>query len=539
MASGWPSGGSTSPATPTRSASTATRTSGSFPTATTSSTRSTPTSRSTSSPASSSPATCCPTPRTEQLVATGYNRLNMMTREGGAQPEEYLAKYGAERVRSVAAAWFGSTFGCAECHDHKFDPITARDFYELQAFFADVKQWGVYSNYGYTPEPELRGFNNESSLSAGDPGREPVAEDSGTTGCGRQLADELAAAANAAGRRSRGRRGREAGGSREAESFLETHPDGWLAAGPGRAAGRQGGKPVDGPSRGRVGRAGPSRPTSRSAATRRSRSWPTSVGLGTLAAIRLTIARPRPLEPEASGPWPRAADRRSRWPCSPPRASREPVKLAAGEASVHSGRVYRSGFERAGPRQRLAAAVRAAGGRCRSRPSGSSSPSRSRRATGSWSRSAARAGCRWRWPSARWARSSRWRPPRRATSRPSHRRRRPASPGAGRPGQRAVPAFDGPDRAGLRPGPQASARSSEGLFGGRAWTLVTEAVAEPLTVRVLPRGNWQDESGPVVLPATPALPAGPDREHRAEAADAARSGQLARLRRQSDHRRGP
>ncbi|HRQ90778.1 MAG TPA: DUF1549 domain-containing protein, partial [Bacteroidia bacterium] len=84
-----------------------------------------------------------PNPTTEQLVATGYNRLNMMTREGGAQSKEYLAKYGAERVRSVAAAWFGSTFGCAECHDHKFDPIKASDFYELQAFFADMKQWGV------------------------------------------------------------------------------------------------------------------------------------------------------------------------------------------------------------------------------------------------------------------------------------------------------------------------------------------------------------------------------------------------------------
>ncbi|MCE9612281.1 MAG: PSD1 and planctomycete cytochrome C domain-containing protein [Chthoniobacter sp.] len=102
-----------------------------------------------------------PNPTTEQLVATGYNRLNMMTREGGAQPKEYLAKYGAERVRAVAAAWFGSTFGCAECHDHKFDPIKARDFYELQSFFADMKQWGVYSDYGYTKNPELIGYSNE------------------------------------------------------------------------------------------------------------------------------------------------------------------------------------------------------------------------------------------------------------------------------------------------------------------------------------------------------------------------------------------
>jgi hypothetical protein len=102
-----------------------------------------------------------PNPTIEQRVATGYNRLNMMTREGGAQPAEYLAKYGAERVRGVSAAWFGSTFGCAECHDHKFDPIKAKDFYELQSFFADVKQYGVYSDYEYTRNPELKGFNND------------------------------------------------------------------------------------------------------------------------------------------------------------------------------------------------------------------------------------------------------------------------------------------------------------------------------------------------------------------------------------------
>ncbi len=102
-----------------------------------------------------------PNPTEEQLVASGYNRLNMMTREGGAQAKEYLAKYGAERVRSVSNAWLGSTFGCAECHDHKFDPIKSTDFYSLQAFFADVKQWGVYADYNYTPEPELKGVGND------------------------------------------------------------------------------------------------------------------------------------------------------------------------------------------------------------------------------------------------------------------------------------------------------------------------------------------------------------------------------------------
>ncbi|APW63995.1 PSD1 and planctomycete cytochrome C domain-containing protein [Paludisphaera borealis] len=102
-----------------------------------------------------------PKPTTEQLVATGFNRLNMMTREGGAQPGEYLAKYASDRVRTVSLTWLGSTMGCCECHDHKYDPFSQRDFYSLAAFFADVKQWGVYQDYDYTPNPELRGWSND------------------------------------------------------------------------------------------------------------------------------------------------------------------------------------------------------------------------------------------------------------------------------------------------------------------------------------------------------------------------------------------
>lgn len=102
-----------------------------------------------------------PHPTTEQLVATCFNRLNMMTREGGAQPKEYLAKYAADRVRTLSAAWLGSTMGCCECHDHKFDPFTTKDFYSMEAFWADVKQWGVYMDYQYTPNPDLKGFSND------------------------------------------------------------------------------------------------------------------------------------------------------------------------------------------------------------------------------------------------------------------------------------------------------------------------------------------------------------------------------------------
>ena len=102
-----------------------------------------------------------PNSTTEDKVASGFNRLNMMTREGGAQPKEYLAKYAADRVRTVSMAWMGSTMGCCECHDHKYDPFTSKDFYSMEAFFADIKQWGVYQDYGYTPNPDLRGWSND------------------------------------------------------------------------------------------------------------------------------------------------------------------------------------------------------------------------------------------------------------------------------------------------------------------------------------------------------------------------------------------
>ena len=93
-------------------------------------------------------------PTLEQRIATGFNRLNKATEEGGAQEEEYLAKAFADRVRTVSGTWMAATLGCAECHDHKYDPLTSRDFYRLGAFFADVKERGVYSGNG-PHEPEM------------------------------------------------------------------------------------------------------------------------------------------------------------------------------------------------------------------------------------------------------------------------------------------------------------------------------------------------------------------------------------------------
>ncbi len=84
-----------------------------------------------------------PQPTLWQQVAAGYNMLGMTTIEGGAQAKEYLAKYAADRVRNVSAVWMGATLGCAECHDHKYDPYTMADFYSMAAFFADIQQEGV------------------------------------------------------------------------------------------------------------------------------------------------------------------------------------------------------------------------------------------------------------------------------------------------------------------------------------------------------------------------------------------------------------
>ena len=79
----------------------------------------------------------------EQRVASGFNMLLQTTNEGGGQAKEYLAKYMADRVRNTASVFLGVTLGCAECHDHKFDPFSTHDFYSMGAFFADIKEVGI------------------------------------------------------------------------------------------------------------------------------------------------------------------------------------------------------------------------------------------------------------------------------------------------------------------------------------------------------------------------------------------------------------
>ncbi|MFT5288232.1 MAG: mono/diheme cytochrome c family protein [Planctomycetota bacterium] len=100
-------------------------------------------------------------------IASAYNRLNLITREGGSQPKEFLARYTADRVRNASEVWLATTLGCAECHDHKFDPLSARDFYSFGAFFADIEQAGVYSESSagtFKPELEVPSADQAASV---------------------------------------------------------------------------------------------------------------------------------------------------------------------------------------------------------------------------------------------------------------------------------------------------------------------------------------------------------------------------------------
>lgn len=102
----------------------------------------------------------------KQKIASGYNRLNQISSEGGVQPAEYVVKYASDRVRTTSTVFLGITMGCAECHDHKFDPFTQKNFYQFSAFFADIKERGKYEHgkYGYGPFMRLTTPEQEQQI---------------------------------------------------------------------------------------------------------------------------------------------------------------------------------------------------------------------------------------------------------------------------------------------------------------------------------------------------------------------------------------
>jgi len=87
----------------------------------------------------------------DQQIASGFNRCNITTNEGGAITEEYQVLYTRDRVETTSAIWMGLTTGCAVCHDHKFDPISQKEFYELSAYFNNLNQNVMDGNRKDTP----------------------------------------------------------------------------------------------------------------------------------------------------------------------------------------------------------------------------------------------------------------------------------------------------------------------------------------------------------------------------------------------------
>lgn len=90
-----------------------------------------------------------------QRIATGFNRNHMITHEGGTIPEENLTNYVADRVKTTGEVFLGLTMGCAQCHDHKYDPISQKEYYQFFAFFNELEDRGLDGNAGVNSAPRM------------------------------------------------------------------------------------------------------------------------------------------------------------------------------------------------------------------------------------------------------------------------------------------------------------------------------------------------------------------------------------------------
>ena len=102
-----------------------------------------------------------PNPTFDQKLASGFNRNHAITQEGGVIQEEYLTEYAADRVQTFGTAFVGLTLQCARCHDHKYDPLSQKEFYQIYAFFNNVKEKGQISYFDLAPMPSIKYENIE------------------------------------------------------------------------------------------------------------------------------------------------------------------------------------------------------------------------------------------------------------------------------------------------------------------------------------------------------------------------------------------
>ena len=84
----------------------------------------------------------------DQIIATGFNRNHRLNGEGGRIEQEWFVETVIDRVETTGLTWLGLTMNCCRCHDHKYDPITQKEFYQLFAYFNSVEESGVLSPQG-------------------------------------------------------------------------------------------------------------------------------------------------------------------------------------------------------------------------------------------------------------------------------------------------------------------------------------------------------------------------------------------------------
>jgi hypothetical protein len=446
-----------------------------------------------------------PNPTGEQLIATGFNRLNMVTREGGAQPGEYLAKYGADRSRVVGTAWLGSTFGCAECHDHKFDPISAKDFYSLQAFFADVKQWGVYSEYNYTPNPELRGYSNDHPF----PPELEVENRWLLDKAARSAAEQRIRIAEAAAQRAIHPAATTAFQAwlATSQSFSRQYPAGWVSAGPAMTltTARNASKtPRAKPAAAAPDAPAPPPPIVQDDGTIVLPAGPPDdltltfqPGAGTVAALRLEIL-PSPDQDRFTGTVTLTANLQ-RGATAPP----EPIRFRFADSATKSER-YDNGF----PIPGIMSGWKLAGVPASARPTGVWLPEQPLNLIAGDTLTLSLKAWPFRSLRVSW---SPYAPPVPAESAAwlTNLASALADPQGAHLAyvNEAWLSSTAADAAAYADY-QLLAGQRRGYAGGRTKTLVTQAMA-PLTVRILPRGNWQDGTGEITPPATPHFLPGP------------------------------